>query len=100
VLLPLFAAALQAAAPQSVTPPSLPLPAQDEVVVVATRKRCGIAIADRILSSREFNQRSAEWARGVAIRVAVPAGSDYRCLAKIMFRLADRGVIRAEFIDR
>ena len=95
MLLPLLAAALQAAAPAPE-----PTPAQEEVVVVATRKRCGIAIANRLLSSKEFNQRSAEWARGVPVRVRVPAGSDYRCLAKIMFRLADKGVTRAQFVDR
>jgi len=80
-----------------------PAPAEvagGEVVVVATRGKCGIAIANRILSSAEFSERSAEWARGVPVRVIVPAGSDYRCLARIMFKLADKGVTRAEFIDR
>ena len=68
--------------------------------MVANRRKCGIAIANRILSSREFDRRSAEWARGVPIRVLVPARSDYRCLSRIMFKLADRGVTRADFVDR
>ena len=82
------------------TPPAEPATVGEEVVVVATRERCGIAIANRILSSREFDKRSADWARGVPVRVAVPAGADHRCLAKIMFKLADKGVTRAEFVDR
>jgi hypothetical protein len=95
----LLALALQAPALPRDTLPGTEAP-QDEVVVVATRTRCGLSIANRILSSKEFNQRSADWARGASVRVAVPAGSDYRCLSKIMFRLADKGVTRAVFVDR
>ena len=98
-MLALFVITLaQAIAPSpSAAPPEI---AGTEVVVVANRKKCGIAIANRVLSSKEFEQRSAEWARGVPVRVVVPAGSDYRCLSRIMFKLADKGVTRAEFVDR
>ena len=67
---------------------------------MARRGKCGVAIADRILSSREFDARAAEWANGTPVRVVVPAGSDYRCLAKIMFRLQDKGVTRADFVTK
>lgn len=76
------------------------VPTPDDVVVVARRGKCGVAIANRLLSSKEFNARAAEWAKGTPVRVLVPASSDYRCLAKIMFKLGDRGVTRAEFVDR
>ena len=93
----LLAALLQAAAPAPVPPSN---GGADDIVVVANRKKCGIAIADRILSGREFDRRAAEWARGVPVRVIVPVGSDYRCLSRIMFKLADKGVTRANFPER
>jgi hypothetical protein len=36
----------------------------------------------------------------VPVRVVAPAGSDHRCLVRIMFKLAAKGVTRAEFVDR
>lgn len=99
MLFAFLAALLQAAAPPAPPPAAVP-PAGDDIVVVASRQKCGIAIANRVLSSREFDRRSAEWAAGVPVRVIVPPGSDYRCLSKIMFKLADRGVTRAAFVDR
>ena len=75
-------------------------PPPQDVVVVAKRGKCGIAIANRILSSREFADRATDWAKGTPVRVVVPRGSGYRCLAKIMFKLHDKGVTHADFVDR
>lgn len=75
-------------------------PAEDEIVVRASRRKCEMAIADRILSDAEFKARAAEWAAGKPVRVIVPNGTDYKCLAKIMFRLNDHGVTHAAFVDR
>ena len=83
----LLAALLQAA----------PVPA--DVVVVARKRRCDVSVANRILSSREFDARAAEWAAGVPVRVSAPDSSSRKCLAKIVFRLADRGVTRVEFVE-
>lgn len=70
-----------------------------DVVVVARKRRCDIAVADRILSSEEFDARAAEWAAGVPVRVSAPTASSRKCLAKIVFRLADRGVRRVAFVE-
>ncbi|MEG8026113.1 hypothetical protein QP162_20365 [Sphingomonas aurantiaca] len=43
--------------------------------------------------------RAAEWAVGRPVRVVVPTDARTKCLAKIMFRLHDNGVARAEFVD-
>lgn len=74
-------------------------PPGDEIVVRATKRKCRLAIANRILSDAEFQRRAAEWAAGRPVRVIVPAATDYKCLAKIMFRLNEHGVKRAAFID-
>jgi hypothetical protein len=70
-----------------------------DVVVVARKKRCDIAVAERILSSAEFDARAAEWAAGVPVRVSAPTASSRKCLARIVFRLADRGVRQVEFME-
>lgn len=70
-----------------------------EIVVVAKRRKCDTSVAGRILSDREFNARAAEWAAGTPVRVVAPTRSDIRCLAKITFRLADKGVRNVEFVD-
>lgn len=70
-----------------------------DVVVVARKRRCDVSVADRILSSKEFDARAAEWAAGVPIRVSAPDRASRKCLAKIVFRLADRGVMRVEFVE-
>lgn len=70
-----------------------------EVVVVAQRRRCTVSIADRIIADKEFKARAKEWARGTPVRIVAPRGSDYRCLAKIMFRLQRYGVSRAEIVS-
>ena len=75
-------------------------PAPVEVVVTALRAKCDTSVAGRVLSDREFKARAAEWAAGTPVRVVAPTRSDYRCLAKITFRLADRGVRNVEFVER
>ena len=70
-----------------------------DVVVVARRRRCDVSVADRILSSKEFDARTAEWAAGVPVRVHAPDTSSRKCLTRILFKLADRGVRQVEFVD-
>jgi len=74
-------------------------PQPDDIVVRAVRHKCRIEIANRILSDPEFNARAKEWAQGVPVRVIAPAQADYKCLAKIAFRLNDKGVRLIYFID-
>ncbi len=71
----------------------------DQIVVRAVRRKCEVSVARRILSDREFNARAREWAVGRPLRVVVPAGSSYKCMAKIAFRLNDHGVTRFVFVD-
>ncbi len=88
LLLPLL---LQAATP---TPPP-----GDDIVVVARRGKCTTRIADRIMSDGEFRARASEWAAGRPVRITVPAGSSYTCMAQIVFRLERYGVRNAIFVD-
>ena len=74
-------------------------PQPNDIVVRAVRHKCQIEIANRILSDPEFNARAKEWAQGVPVRVIAPAHADYKCLAKIAFRLNDKGVRLIYFID-
>ncbi|MDT9600293.1 hypothetical protein [Sphingosinicella rhizophila] len=80
--------------------PRLPEPEADEIVVRAVRGKCRVQLADRILSDSELNARAEEWAKGKAVRVIEPVGADYKCLARIAFRLNDKGVRLIEFVDR
>lgn len=73
-------------------------PAPVDVVVTARKRRCDVSIANRVVSDAEFKTRAAEWAAGVPVRVVAPASADYKCLAKIAFRLADHGVTRITFL--
>jgi hypothetical protein len=93
ILALLFAVAL----PQGQSAP--PVAEGDEIVVRATRRKCAIEIAHRTVSDAEFKARAADWAAGRPVRVIVPAGTGYKCLARIMFRLNDHGVVRAVFVD-
>jgi hypothetical protein len=95
----MLALLLLALTPQQAAPADVVDPA-DEIVVVSTRKRkCRLEIASRIISDQEFKARAADWAAGKAVRVIVPPGTDYKCLAKIMFKLNDHGVRRADFVE-
>lgn len=73
-------------------------PTPVDVVVTARRQRCDVSIANRVVSDAEFKARATEWAAGVPVRVVAPASADYKCLAKIAFRLADYGVTRITFV--
>lgn len=68
-----------------------------EVVVTARKRKCEIAIADRIVKDKEFRARAAEWAGGTPVRVVIANGASYKCLAKIVFKLNDYGVRRVTF---
>lgn len=96
-----LALALQAQpAPPVVPPAAAPAdPVPDDIVVVARRHKCNVEMAERTLSAGEFDARMKIWALGKPVRVYAPADSDYKCLAKIMFRLADRGVKLVQFVD-
>ena len=72
----------------------------DEIVVRAVRGKCRVQLADRLLTNRELDARAEQWANGKAVRVIEPVGADYKCLAKITFRLGDKGVRLIEFVDR
>ncbi|MBO9714928.1 hypothetical protein [Sphingomonas sp.] len=92
----LLALALQQ---QSAPPATGDVAPEDVIVVTAKKHKCRLSIASRVISDSEFQKRAAEWAAGRPVRVMVPAGTDYQCLAKIMFRLNDHGVKRAAFVD-
>lgn len=71
----------------------------DEIVVTAVKDKCKVRLADRMLSDRDFDQRARLWAAGRPVRVISPRGAGYKCLAKIAFRLQDKGVTLIEWVD-
>jgi hypothetical protein len=71
----------------------------DEIVVTATKWKCQYRMASRILSDRALDERARIWALGKPVRIVTPAAADRKCLAKIAFRLADKGVRLIEFVD-
>lgn len=85
-----FAIALLAAQPA----PARPAPEPATIVVTGSKPgKCRMQLADRALSDRQFEAHAGEWARlGLAIRIVHPARVDHLCLARIAFRLHDRGV--------
>ena len=86
----ILALLLQVAAPE---------PTVADIVVTARKRKCDVSIANRIISDKEFRARASEWAAGTVVRVHAPEATSYSCLAKIMFRLNDYGVTKAEFVD-
>ncbi|MFN3943868.1 MAG: hypothetical protein ACK4K7_02915 [Allosphingosinicella sp.] len=97
----LMAMLLAAATPPGQAAQAAPAAVEaDEIVVRAVRRRCQVEAANRVLSDREFDARAAEWAAGRPVRVYAPLSSDYKCLARIAFRLNDRGVRLIHFVDR
>lgn len=74
-------------------------PHADDIVVVARKQKCSVKFADRDMSDAEFKRRSADWAAGKPVRVIARDSTDMKCLAKIAFKLADRGVTRIEFVE-
>lgn len=88
-----FAAVLPAEAAQAG-----PAPATD-IVVVARKRKCRVQLKGALLSNHELDAYAAQWARGELVKLHVPSSASYKCLAEIMFKLGDRGVNRAEFVD-
>ncbi len=95
-MLILFLAAL--ASPPAAAPTEEPA----TIVVTGSRRgKCRMRLADRALSERQFEAHAGEWARlGRAIRVVHPARTDHLCLARIAFRLHDRGVRVFHFVEQ
>lgn len=77
-------------------PPTVPPPA--DIVVVARERRCDVSIANRLISTAEFNKRATEWATGVPVRVRVPSDADLPCMYQIARKLGQRGVRRIVFL--
>lgn len=76
-----------------VTPPA------EEIVVTASRKKCGYRVADRDISDREIDARARIWALGTPVRVVLPRGADRKCMIEVGMRLARQGVRLMEFVD-
>jgi hypothetical protein len=74
-------------------------PAEEVITVTATRRKCRLSIADRILSDREFKARAADWAAGTPLTVVFPPGASYKCMAKVLFRLSRHGVHTFRLLD-
>ena len=89
ILAPLLALLIQAQ----------PAPEGDLIVVTAERRKCSMKLANRVLSDPEFKAHLAEWRVGRPLRVYAPAGASYKCLAKIVFKLNDKGVTNFRFVD-
>lgn len=75
-------------------------PQGDDIVVQARgSSKCRVRFADKDMSDAEFRRRAAEWAAGKPVRVIARANADLKCLTKIAFKLADRGVRRIAFVE-
>jgi hypothetical protein len=90
MMIPLIAAAIATGVHGSVP---------DEIVVTARAGKCVVEMARQPLSARDLDRLEKIWAGGTPVRVVKPRGADDRCLTKIMFTLARKGVTRAEFVD-
>lgn len=72
----------------------------EDIVVTATpRGGCVTKLADATLTDQEFNRHARAWAAGLRVRVIARADADIKCLSRIAFQLADRGVHAIEFVD-
>ncbi|MDB5697666.1 MAG: hypothetical protein JWN69_470 [Alphaproteobacteria bacterium] len=104
MILPLlFLAALAPAPAMTQAPITAQAPVDEpEIVVTASPKgKCRVQLTDQTLSDRQFAKNAGEWASlGTPVRVVTPTRADYKCLAKIVFRLNDRGVRLINFVDR
>jgi len=81
------------------TPFSRQETASDDIVVLARSTKCLLRFADRELDKAEFKRRTAQWVAGRPVRVIARQSADLKCLAKIAFQLADRGVRRITFVE-
>ncbi len=80
-------------------PREMPNEIPNEIVVVAKPRKCVLSSAGRTLRDADFKRHAAEWAAGLPVRIVVPRAARTQCLAKIMFKLHDYGVTKAEFVD-
>lgn len=71
----------------------------EDIVVTARPRGCDMSVDGHVLSDGDFNAKSREWAAGKPVRVHARADADLKCLSRIAFRLADKGVTRIEFVD-
>lgn len=71
----------------------------EEIVVVGKRRTCQAFLRGEALSDRELERHAQNWKAGVPVRIRAPSQSDYRCLAKIAFKLNDKGVQLIEFVQ-
>lgn len=71
----------------------------EEIVVSARPRGCDISIEGKVLSDGDFNSKSRDWAAGKPVRVSARADADVKCLSRIAFRLAHKGVRRVIFVD-
>ena len=74
-------------------------PPGDEIVVTARRGRCELTMAQHSMTSAEVDAYAKLWSLGRPVRVVEPRGADQKCLTRIMFRLASKGVRIAEFVE-
>jgi biopolymer transport protein ExbD len=74
-------------------------PQATDIVIVAKKRKCRVQLGNALLSDRELDAYAAQWMKGETVKIHVPSNASYECLAKIMFRLNDRGVTRAQFVD-
>lgn len=80
------------------TPAAVPEPEVAEIVVTARRQTCVVELADKVVSDAELDRRAAGWAAGTAVRVVASSTADVQCLAKIAFRLGEKGVRAIRFV--
>ncbi|AQR73995.1 hypothetical protein [Sphingomonas sp. LM7] len=73
--------------------------AGEEIVVVGERQTCRTFLRGKALSDRELDRHAKDWRAGIPVRIRAPSQSDYPCLAKIAFKLNDKGVRLIEFVD-
>ncbi|TKD52839.1 hypothetical protein [Sphingomonas baiyangensis] len=74
-------------------------PTAEEIVVTARKGSCRTQWRGGALSGRQLDALAGDWAAGIPVQVRAQRRADYKCLAKVAFRLADRGVTRVTFID-
>jgi hypothetical protein len=74
-------------------------PPQADIIVTAVRNDCRVRFADRELTDREFNEHARDWSAGKTVRVFARSDADIKCLSKIAFKLADRGIRSIEFVN-
>ena len=70
----------------------------DEIVVTAKRQSCTAFFRGEALSDRRLERYARDWKAGLPVRVRAPSNADYRCLARVAFKLGKLGINRIEFV--